>query len=128
MCGPKKRNIQWNCDNDPGCFKCNNCHACNVVKVSHTFKSTNTKKVYTIRQHITCESKYVIYLSTCKSCHGQYIGKSIQEFKRRHSGHKQEIKNSYGGLGQHYDRVRGCGYVNVSIILIEKLDEETKSY
>ena len=87
-----------------------------------TFKSTNTKKIYKIRQKVDCQSAYIIYLGTCQKCQGQYVGKSTQPFTRRHSGQKQEIKNQIGGLGQHYGGARGCGYDNLKIVIIEKVE------
>ena len=50
------------------------------------------------------------------------VGKSTQPFRKRHSGHKQEIKNRIGGLGQHYGGVKGCGYDNLKIMIIEKME------
>ena len=78
--------------------------------------------MYKIRQKVNCLSSYIIYLGTCKKCQGQYVGKSTQQFKERHSGHKQEIKNEIGGLGQHYGGARGCGYENIQIIIIEQVE------
>jgi hypothetical protein len=43
-------------------------------------------------------------------------------FKRRHSGHKQEVKNCYGGLGQHYGGPHGCGYDNFSVQIIDQVE------
>ena len=96
--------------------------ACPILKEGRTFTSTNTHKKYTIRQKVNCDSDYIIYLGTCKRCKGQYVGKSKNSFKKRHSGHKQEIKNRNGGLGQHYGGMRGCGYDNVSIMIIEQVE------
>ena len=45
------------------------------------------------------------------------MGKSTQPFKRRHSGHKSEIKRPFGGLGHHY------GGENLSMQVIEKVEE-----
>ena len=53
---------------------------------------------------------------------GQYVGKSTQLFKRRHSGHKQEVKRCYGGLGQHYGGQHGCGYENLKIQIIDQVE------
>ena len=58
----------------------------------------------------------------CMKCEGQYIGKSTQPFKRRHLEHKQEIKNQTGGLGHHNGGLRGCGYENISITIIEQVE------
>ena len=69
----------------------------------------------------------MIYLATCRKCGGQYVGKSQTPFKMRHSNHKQEIKKKIGGLGQHYGG-EGCGYQNISIQIIEKVQEgDTKA-
>ena len=109
---------------DPGCTKCEKkCHACKVLKEGVSFKSTNTKKSYKIRQKTDCQSSFIIYLGTCQKCQGQYVGKSTQPFRKRHSGHKQEIKNRIGGLGQHYGGVKGCGYDNLKIMIIEKVEQ-----
>jgi hypothetical protein len=109
---------------DPGCFKCKKkCHACKILKEGKYFYSKNTGKRYTIKQKVSCESSFVVYLGTCLKCEGQYVGKSTQQFRRRHSGHKQEIKNIIGGLGHHYGGPRGCGYENISIQIIEQVSQ-----
>ena len=59
---------------------------------------------------------------------GQCVGKSETQFKKRHSNHKQEIKNKVGGLGHHYGGSGGCGYTNISIIIIEEVETKTKAY
>ena len=46
-----------------------------------------------------------------------HVGKSTQQFNRRHSG------DWAGGLGHHYGGPRGCGYSNISIQIIEKVNE-----
>ena len=108
---------------EPGCFKCNKCRvACPIVREGPTFKSTNTDRVYNIQQRLTCTSQYIVYLATCKKCKGQYVGKSTQQFRRRHSGHKQEVKNKIGGLGHHYGGARGCGYEAVEIQIIDQVE------
>ena len=112
-----------------GCSKCNHCRvSCPVIKEGATFKSTSTGKIYKIRQKVNCDSAWVIYLSTCKKCKGQYVGKSKNAFKKRHSGHKQEIKNQIGGLGHHYGGGRGCGYENVSFQIIEEIEFKTMEF
>ena len=50
------------------------------------------------------------------------MGKSTTPFKKRHSNHKQEIKRKYGGLGHHYGG-NGCGYENLSVQIIDQVDE-----
>ena len=71
----------------------------------------------------------MIYLVYCLNCGGNYIGRSKREFRQRHSGHKQEINNRTGGLGQHFHPSNnlGCSYDHLQVKLIEKVkhgDEE----
>ena len=111
-------------EDDAGCKKCKkNCHACKILTEGQRFKSTNSGKTYKIAQKVNCQSSYIVYLGTCQKCCGQYVGKSTQPFARRHSGHKQEIKNRIGGLGQHYGGQQGCGYENLKIMIIEKVED-----
>ena len=87
----------------PGCFKCGRCRvSCPILKEGSMFTSTNTQRTYPIRQRLTCDSSFVVYLGTCQKCGGQYVGKSTTPFKKRHSYHKQEVNKCYGGLGHHY--------------------------
>ena len=72
---------------------------------------------------LNCNSSHVIYLGTCKKCRGQYVGKTKNAFKKRHSGHKQEVKNIIGGLGHHYGGQNGCGYGNISIQIIDQVEQ-----
>ena len=108
---------------DAGCFKCNHCRvSCPILKETKQFSSTNTKRKYWIKERLDCDSTFVIYLATCNRCHGQYVGKSVTPFKKRHSNHKQEVKKKTGGLGQHYGGNRACSYGDISIVLIEQTE------
>ena len=108
---------------DAGCSKCNHCKvSCPVIQETTKFRSTNTQRIYNIKQKLDCDSPFVIYLATCRRCRGQYVGKSVTPFKRRHSNHKQEIKKQVGGLGQHFGGNRTCSYQDISFILIEQVE------
>ena len=108
---------------DAGSFKCNRCTvSCPILIESSKFTSTNTGKAYRIRQRLTCDSPYVLYLATCRKCKGQYVGKSVTPFKKRHSNHRQEIRHGRGGLGQHYGPKSKCSYEDLSIVLIEQVE------
>ena len=85
--------------------------------------SRNTKKVYKVPFHLTCDSTFVIYLVSCKRCGGQYVGKSTTSFKKRHSNHKQEIKYGRGGIGHHFGPQTLCQYEDVSVILIDQVKQ-----
>ena len=115
---------------DAGCRKCNRCRvSCPKIQETKFFESTNTQKRYKIKQKMDCDSDYLVYLVTCKKCHGQYFGKSQTKFKLRHSNHKREIKGDIGGLGHHYNEAKGgCGYENLTVILIEQVAERTPQF
>ena len=56
VAGYHKREPKPHVDN-PGCFKCGHCRvSCPILQEGGTFRSTNTQKVYRIRQHLTCNS------------------------------------------------------------------------
>ena len=110
---------------DAGCFKCGQCRVlCPKLNETTHFTSTATQKRYPIRQNVTCKSDWVIYLGTCLKCKGQYVGKSKTVMKVRHSNHKQEIKNVVGGLGHHYGGPGVCGYNNLTLTIIEQVEEK----
>ena len=112
-----------------GCSKCNHCKVvCPVMKEGTKFKSTNTGKMYTIRQKVNCDSDWVIYLVTCKRCQGQYVGKSKTKLKTRHSNHKQEIKKKVGGLGHHYEDGGPCSYKHFQIQIIEEVEHKNLEF
>ena len=123
VCGSKKgASKKAPVSENPGCYKCGKCHACPKIKEGKSFCSTNTSKKYNIKHHLKCTSSFVIYLATCRRCHGQYVGKSQTQFKTRHSNHKSEIKKKIGGLGHHYGGEKGCGYQNISIQIIDQVE------
>ena len=108
---------------ETGSFKCNHCRvSCPILEETKRFRSTNTERSYPIKQRMTCDSPFVIYLGTCSRCKGQYVGKSVTPFKTRHSNHKQEIKHGRGGLGQHYGPNGRCSYKDIKITLIEQVE------
>ena len=114
---------------DAGCFKCGRCRVlCPKLNETKFFKSTATQKKYTIKQHVNCKSDWVIYLGTCLRCKGQYVGKSKTQMSIRHSNHKQEVKKVTGGLGHHYGGPGGCGYENLSLTIIEQVEEKNLTF
>ena len=77
-----------------GCFKCdkNRCDLCkNYFVESGNFSSFEKGKSYSIISNLTCDSKNVIYLVSCKKCQLQYIGSTTTEFKVRFRNHKSSM-------------------------------------
>ena len=63
---------------------------------------SKTGRQYEIKCHYTCLDTHVVYLTTCLICQSQYVGQTIKEMRRRHYGHRDEIKRRSDGLGEHF--------------------------
>ena len=77
-----------------GCFKCdrNRCDLCrNFYVESKSFPSFQTGKKYTIHSRLSCDSKNVIYLASCKKCRLQYVGSTTTDFRVRFRNHKSAM-------------------------------------
>lgn len=80
--------------NQGGCFKCdqNRCDQCkNYVLQASNFQSSATGRQYPIRQELSCSSKNVIYLATCRECNLWYVDSTSTEFKVRFRNHKSSM-------------------------------------
>ena len=54
---------------------------------------------------------------------GPIRGKISDPSKIRHSNHKQEIRWKKGGLGKHFGGSIICSYKDISLTIIEQVDE-----
>lgn len=64
-----------------GCFKCgrNRCDLCqNFFVESKSFPTFRTGKKETVHSRLSCDSKNVIYLASCRECHLQYVGSTTK--------------------------------------------------
>ena len=84
---------QINHDNN-GCFKCDRkrCDLCQKFFVeSKFFPSFRTGKKYTVHSRLSCDSKNIIYLASCRKCHLQYVGSTTTDFRIRFRNHKSAM-------------------------------------
>ena len=56
-----------------------------------TFPSFRTCKKYTVHSRLSCDSKNIIYLDSCKKCHLQYVGSTTTDFRIRFRNHKSAM-------------------------------------
>ena len=63
----------------------------NFFVESKSFLSLQTGKKYTIHSRLSCDSKNVIYLVSCKKCRLQYIGSTTTDFRIRFRNHKSAM-------------------------------------
>ena len=77
-----------------GCFKCERTRfdfCRNFLLESNTFQSFQTGKSYKIRSRLSCDSKNIIYLASCKKCCLQYIGSTTTDCRVRFCNHKSAM-------------------------------------
>ena len=112
-----------------GCFKCSEkCDLCkNYLREDKNFYSARTDRYYTIRQHLDCKSKHVIYLATCKKCKVQYVCSTSNEFKVRFRNHKSAMltNKTTCELAVHFNRVEHL-MSDFEFIVIEKVVNESE--
>ena len=104
---------------------CGSCNICkNYYNTSPVFKCKVTGITYKVKGNITCNSRYVVYLITCKSCGDQYVG-STDDFKTRARGHKSDNKTNKWercGAAKHFNvnckhpQQGANGYFSIQII------------
>jgi len=99
------------------------CVTCDMLTEGPTFQSTMTGKQYKFLPAVSCNERSVIYLVTCAnpSCMKQYVGKTEQELKQRHYGHRREIETKSSLLGKHF--ADSCGYTSFRIQIIDQIHE-----
>lgn len=57
------------------------CPCCLHTIVGDRFSSSVSGRSYTVGKYINCNTKYVIYLITCKDCHIQYVGRTTRRLR-----------------------------------------------
>ena len=71
------------------------CLTCPSLNPSNSFTSSISGRAYKVlgTQALTCNTKSIVYLITCKKCGIQYVGETGQQLKRRMSNHRNRIKS-----------------------------------
>ena len=93
---------------------------CPKLNEGRDFSSSYTGLAYKMRHHLTCKSKYVIYLIKCIECKKLYVGRTSQYMHLRHGGHRTEIENRSTELGEHFAI---CGLEKLSLQIIDCVRE-----
>ena len=75
---------------DTGSAKCKDkrCKVCLNVEESKVFKSKYEDKSYIINHRLTCNSKCIVYLLSCKVCGIQYVGQTTDKFRFRWNNYR----------------------------------------
>ena len=98
------------------------CVTCKRMTDGRTeYKSERTGRTYKIRRHYTCQNTHNIYLVTCKLCNSQYTGQTKKTMAYRHAWHRDEIKRSTDGIGEHFHQH------SISLNLNLKIEKDMES-
>ena len=73
-----------------GSCKCygKRCEVCDNVTETPTFTSIVTQNVNKINHQFNCSEKCLVYLLACNKCFKQYVGQTVDEFRRRWNNYK----------------------------------------
>ena len=64
------------------------CEVCDNVTETSTFTSTVTQNTYKINHQFNCNEKCPVYLLTCNKCFKQYVGQTVDGFRRSWDNNK----------------------------------------
>jgi hypothetical protein len=96
----------------PGNFRLHNKNCVTCLRMEDgkkEYQSEKTGRTYQIKRHYTCEnSTHLIYLVKCCLCNINYVGQTTNTMRKRHLGHRSEIRSGADGLGRHFQQ-HGAG-------------------
>ena len=106
----------------PGMKKYLNCPTCPFVKTGKTVKSNQNNCVVDINTNVTCQTKNIIYLLSCKKCPEQYIGESHRTLQDRFADHRGYVNNQNltKATGLHFNQ-KGHKISDMEITILEKI-------
>eukprot|EP00058_Branchiostoma_floridae_P005191 XP_002590679.1 hypothetical protein BRAFLDRAFT_89480 [Branchiostoma floridae] len=106
-----------------GSFPCgrNKCSTCTHIKKINYFISHRTRERHTIRDHINCQSRNIVYLIQCKKCGLQYVGETKQTLANRLNGHRSSIKTKKDTPVSAHFNLTDHNIADLEVLGIEKL-------
>jgi hypothetical protein len=112
----------------PGTKACNKpCGICPYILQSKEFISTTTKEKFEMTGQYSCNTKGVIYLTTCSKCLQQYVGQTGRKLVERIKEHLNYICLQKEATGTHYTS-NGHNHYNMQVQVIEKVSPNTPTY
>lgn len=89
--------------NAQGNFPCKSCTSCIHYLKLQSFTHPHTRKIYKIKQLITCKSTHVVYILICP-CPLLYVGKTIRALRTRILEHLSAIRrcDATSSVSQHF--------------------------
>ena len=86
-------------------WKCNFCPKKKDRDNNNTYSSNVTKRSYRGPMKYTCQSRNLVYLTTCKKCGKQYVGETYRTFEVRMKEHTRyiKLKDLTQSTGRHFN-------------------------
>ena len=103
------------------------CGICPYVLNSIEFISTSTNEKFNMKGTFTCDTKGVIYLSTCAKCKKQYVGQTGRKLSDRIKEHLNNICLKKESTGIHYTS-NNHNHYDMQIQIVEKVSPNTPNY
>ena len=103
------------------------CGICPYILHSKEFLSTATGQKFEMTGQYTCNTKGVIYLTTCSKCLQQYVGQTGRRLVDRIKEHLNCICLQKEATGIHYTS-NGHNHYNMQVQIIEKVSPNTPNY
>ena len=74
-----------------GC-KRSNCQVDTFLDTRETFSNSDQSRTFNLRKGaLNCNSKFVVYRLSCKTCNMQYIGSAKTKFRKRINNYKSQL-------------------------------------
>ena len=98
------------------------------VQNTHSFRSQQNGRIFTIFHQVNCKSDFAIYLLECKKCHIQYVGKAETDFNLRLNSHRKDVYKADAIPGsRHFAMKHHIFNRDASFIIIQQIRKSTLS-
>lgn len=109
------------------CKQCTNtrCKACTHIVDTRTFESSYNNKQFFVRGEISCHTKNLVYLITCRECQLQYVGETSRTLGERIIDHVSSINTKKPTpISLHFNQHSQTTH-NLRVVGIEKFLPDT---
>ena len=100
------------------------CNTCPFLEETRNFVSHTTHQTYAIKQNLSCDSRNVIYLISCKKCGKQYVGQTSLTLRDRFTRHRFDINHKENKSVANHFNSTDHSLKDCVIFPIEAVDKE----
>ena len=97
------------------------CRYCPKINKSGEISSVTTKRTYSAKTNISCQSSNLVYCITCKRCGTQYVGQTKRRLMDRFQDHFHKINRNIqnSDIGTHFNSNQHKGLEDVEIYVVD---------